>query len=334
MDLGARSLVEHGYQALDRHLDYWSKIGTKPHLDNFRAFARTYWGGNIDVDAGAKSFMLQEQYLWSKATTTLIERDIVELVAQGAEVMPTATLLPETLPYPHGIVMMPNNGTLFEYEVPADLEVGIEAVPVVAIGWETNDRIMKKTPDGSIDYCPGVTIWLYLPTTFLKSDGSLFAKNIVNLGIAPTDVIPWAFNSGWTIREENRRGNPEITWDEQGNMEADPHVVAARKFMLSLWSFMRDEIVQAPRQHLPRNLSRRASRTPIVADLRILKLRKVRRPGSECGGETERQYSHRWLVRGHWRKLSSGRLTWVTAHIKGPPDAPFVFKNDIVAVTR
>ena len=53
-------------------------------------------------------------------------------------------------------------------------------------------------------------------------------------------------------------------------------------------------------------------------------------------------YSHRWEVRGHWRKLNEGKLgknrngdyavkgyTWVVAHEKGPEDKPLVKKTRV-----
>lgn len=41
-----------------------------------------------------------------------------------------------------------------------------------------------------------------------------------------------------------------------------------------------------------------------------------------------RQYTQRWIVRGHWRQQAHGpgrtqrRATWIPSHIKGPPGAP------------
>lgn len=36
-----------------------------------------------------------------------------------------------------------------------------------------------------------------------------------------------------------------------------------------------------------------------------------------------REYTCRWLVRGHWRTEPSGRRTWIRPYIKGPIGAPF-----------
>lgn len=60
-----------------------------------------------------------------------------------------------------------------------------------------------------------------------------------------------------------------------------------------------------------------------------------------AGGTREVDWSHRWLVRGHWRKVNgigkdrSGEycvkeFTWVTEHDKGPDGKPLIRKTRIV----
>lgn len=62
---------------------------------------------------------------------------------------------------------------------------------------------------------------------------------------------------------------------------------------------------------------------------------------SEYAGHREVDWTHRWFVRGHWRKFEglgkdregnycvTGR-TWVNAHEKGPEHAPLISKTRIV----
>jgi hypothetical protein len=40
-------------------------------------------------------------------------------------------------------------------------------------------------------------------------------------------------------------------------------------------------------------------------------------------GSGDRQYHHRWMVRGHWRIHSDGRRSWVRPYVKGPKGAPW-----------
>lgn len=49
----------------------------------------------------------------------------------------------------------------------------------------------------------------------------------------------------------------------------------------------------------------------------------LRQAGDKREGKGDREYHHRWLVRGHWRQLEGGRRTWVRPYIKGPAGAPW-----------
>jgi hypothetical protein len=55
-----------------------------------------------------------------------------------------------------------------------------------------------------------------------------------------------------------------------------------------------------------------------------LRLRRVEQRAG--GGETTVEWSHRWLVSGHWRRLPKG-VVWVRQHVKGPPELPLVVKQ-------
>lgn len=63
----------------------------------------------------------------------------------------------------------------------------------------------------------------------------------------------------------------------------------------------------------------------------------LRRPATSSGGsqEGDRSYSHRWIVRGHWRQQPVGpggtqrRPTYIAPHIKGPGDKPLVVKPTV-----
>lgn len=71
-----------------------------------------------------------------------------------------------------------------------------------------------------------------------------------------------------------------------------------------------------------------------VIDLRRL----AHKPDTTSGGDSEREYSHRWMVRGHWRQQRVGpgrasvRPVFVPPHIKGPDGAPL--KTERVHVWR
>jgi hypothetical protein len=44
---------------------------------------------------------------------------------------------------------------------------------------------------------------------------------------------------------------------------------------------------------------------------------------SDRGGQSDREYHCRWLVRGHWRHYQNGAKSWVRPYVKGPAGAPW-----------
>ena len=63
-------------------------------------------------------------------------------------------------------------------------------------------------------------------------------------------------------------------------------------------------------------------------------------PQGGGGGDGDPLYSHRWVVRGHWRWQACGkgrkdrRLTWISPHVKGPEDAPLIEVEQVAKLVR
>ena len=75
--------------------------------------------------------------------------------------------------------------------------------------------------------------------------------------------------------------------------------------------------LQVPRPH------RRAHERQFQHDHPKVYFVDLRQAGEKKGSAGSREYHHRWLVRGHWRQLASGRRTWVRPYVKGPAGAPW-----------
>lgn len=69
--------------------------------------------------------------------------------------------------------------------------------------------------------------------------------------------------------------------------------------------------------------------------VRVISIRGV---GTGGTGDGQREYHHRWIVRGHWRMQPCGpnrslrRPTWVTPYVKGPDDAPLLGGEKVYSV--
>lgn len=105
----------------------------------------------------------------------------------------------------------------------------------------------------------------------------------------------------------------------------------------TLFALCRQEL-PAVERHRPtgrelKQLRRLDMRTNSVS---VIMLRRRSDRGNEA---TEVQWSHRWLVRGHWRNqwyssLKEHRLVYINPHIKGPEDKPFVMHDKVNILGR
>lgn len=98
---------------------------------------------------------------------------------------------------------------------------------------------------------------------------------------------------------------------------------------------MMKEHVAEPRKHaLDRHSRKRGARAGF--DPRSVIVVKLRRAKHDRETESERdvEWSHRWLVDGHWRNqwypsLGVHRQRWIGTYVKGPDDKPLVVKRKV-----
>jgi hypothetical protein len=105
------------------------------------------------------------------------------------------------------------------------------------------------------------------------------------------------------------------------------------------WRLM-NQLVMEPAS-LPRQARRQRQRAGMIDHVKVLKLRRSRpRHEGEWEGEGI-EYSHRWVVEGHWRNQPYGpagnkqyKQIWISPYVKGPDDKPLVVKKRGVEFSR
>lgn len=120
-------------------------------------------------------------------------------------------------------------------------------------------------------------------------------------------------------------------------VESAPFIVEPLLFVRKACEWLSGTIVTTAREHVERHAQKRIERLGQDATrqaLHVVKLRKAVRNGEPI---TSRhiEWTCRWIVRDHWRKLASGKTIKVRAYIKGPKDrAMKPIAPTVYAVTR
>jgi hypothetical protein len=285
-----------------------------------------------------------EESAISTEPTTFVSNDIIDMLGIASETVGSEPLFATDLIAPTGFVYL---------ERPLVVHVGAEhyvsdrpegeTIGIRAFSWRQGTM---ESADGKVTTDAG--IWIYVYTDFgclryisdLDDIDSLIPDSVLVL----SDNTGWSFGAHWRPAEVGERNH--VT--EDGIIVAAPDTVLLRKFILSLFRFMWQELLVRERptaSELPRSIRRGATRTlGLEEPITILKLRRTRTSSGATTGDGSR-LDHRILVRGHWRNQyypslghvdspESHRLIWIEPHVKGPEDADFKVKPKATAVVR
>ncbi len=111
--------------------------------------------------------------------------------------------------------------------------------------------------------------------------------------------------------------------------------IAASLFLKTKIADVRTE-VKNPR--ITKHWSRRNISVPEIKVVHLRGFETIENSSNE--GASGREFSHRWLVRPHWRnqrvgpQLMQQRQTFIGQHIKGPKDKPLISKETIFVAKR
>ena len=148
--------------------------------------------------------------------------------------------------------------------------------------------------------------------------------------VAPLRAIQWTDRSLLLLIQHHNThlmcGLPAAL--DMDSQSADYRVL--RSMLLSFWILVQQRLCVRTAAVLPRSFHRRLQRIPADGAVQIIDLRRTSGPShpSHASGQTV-DWSHRWLVDGHWRNHympASGahRPTWIAPHVKGPPEKPLI----------
>jgi hypothetical protein len=100
-----------------------------------------------------------------------------------------------------------------------------------------------------------------------------------------------------------------------------------------LFSLMEMEITSVSEAEAGRPARRRAQRSIRHGDVRVVQLRRATHDtGAQRRGAVD--WSCRWIVRGHRRRLANGNTTWIKPYIKGPDGRPLKASDVVYRLER
>lgn len=112
-----------------------------------------------------------------------------------------------------------------------------------------------------------------------------------------------------------------------------------KRYMHALWLLLNQTIADVRPEHLRNHVGKMAARKNLPGRVTVVQLRRTDHAGEELGGSSI-QWSHRWIVRGHWRWQVYGpgrterRRIWISPFIKGPAGKPIIANPKVYDMRR
>ena len=262
------------------------------------------------------------------ARTYFVTEDMTALVQHAAQTMPDEPLLETDLPTPNGFVMLErvvvfpdvrgNNVALSAF---AWRRIIVEGK--VALYWS----FYADVEDERDDYGR-------------MRDASPQAKAVVRRAFVPEAVL--------LAEDLEVFGEPHATAEEiVGHYPHAASVETVRltlsmmaDFPRALFSLLNSSVTVLDEARAARSERRRLERSasPVTGDIVVVRLRRARHESAPAG-ESAVEWSHRWIVSGHWRNawrpsVGAHRRVWVAPFVKGPEDRPLVVTRKVHVLER
>lgn len=154
-----------------------------------------------------------------------------------------------------------------------------------------------------------------------KEEWSMYAPLIPPLG---TDLM-------WLPYGLYEADPERLTWESKFSSEQIALLVIASWLLMNQKELAEDEQVHASRSAQKR--IRRAGHS--LDPVRVVRIGQKHKQPHSANGHSDREFSHRWIVQGHWRNQAYGegralrRPKWIAPYVKGPEDKPLVVRETV-----
>jgi hypothetical protein len=265
---------------------------------------------------------LHETHTLAGARTYLVAEQMLEVARHAAKSLPDESLLETDLPTPNGFLVFER-----AFVLP---DIRGNNVTLLAFAWRRfiqDGRPMlfwsyySEVEDPRDDYSDGVT---KAARGRWPSRAILLAEDVEEFGVASVSA------------EEIVSHNVHAAGVEVVRLTLE----AMHKLPRALFALLNSNVADVAEERTDRATRRRLERgkSPLAGSVQVIRLR---RPHGEVagpdGGPVE--WSHRWLVSGHWRNawrpsVEAHRLVWIAPFVKGPADRPLILRRKVHVLDR
>ena len=308
-------------EALDHQVStfaFWDSVMGVRYAEGY--MADVVEKGRIGMYPDAAQLATNQAAVMLAADTVMVDDDMLTLVESAAPSFEVEPLREEDLFVRMAFVWLPRPIRVRDVH---DRECAYRA-----IAWAPTPLVMQNSTTGErLPAVPGLIVTFYSLTSDRDDyydDGRMWSK-VFNHDLSLMHYLPWQFGQSW-FRDET----------------ATPGAYTLLQFTQALWRIMGQEIAVHTRQQPERATRKRLQRAGLDPE-RLITYVTLRRPRKAPGDDhvaKHVEWSHRWLVSGHWRNqwyasLGIHRQIWVNPYIKGPDDAPLeVRQKRVFALTR
>lgn len=237
-----------------------------------------------------------------------VAEEMFTLAQAAARSLPPFTLLPEDVPTEFGLAYLAP-GT---YAPPGELN------SVAAVEW----RVV-----------PGLGV-----TFAFFCDTDLMLNHMTGSGTCTPEQAAHHRNLFGPLSPMHAEALVHFGHDPLSDDRASSGDEEFMRVVRSMWLLMQQPlagVAEVEMDRAARKRLRRAGREP--ASVRVINLRRPQSDGGSAG--SAREYSHQWIVRGHWRqqwhpKRQVHRPVWIAPHVKGPEGAPLIGGEKVYAWKR
>jgi hypothetical protein len=270
------------------------------------------------------------------------------LVTAAAESLPE-DYAPQVsdLPTPQGFLWIPGGmtvidirGRILKYNAALWSAYGGR----VFIWWLTDKYDTQDMTNLELKLQADPTKWSQFPQLTPNGESVLWFGEPVPLSIGMTVVLPPEIRTGLfydpdrdqlTFHSEKGYSAEELQELMSTRAERDP----AARWLLACWLLMQQSLTSLDQEPVPRQLRKLGARARIP-DQHVTVI-DLRSKPSRGDGESAVEWSHRWLVRGYWRRQRykvdgewQEKVIYIHPHVKGPEGKPLVIKDHVYNLKR